>query len=104
MRLSRPLQRLVEVLDQIVGMFEPGGEADEAFADAELGTRFQREALMRGGGGMRDEALGVAQIVADDHKLERVLEAERRGLAALDLEATSVDPPRICFFTVAACG
>jgi hypothetical protein len=35
---------------------------------------------------MGDQALGVAKIVADAHELERVLEAERGGLAALDLE------------------
>ncbi len=35
---------------------------------------------------MGDQALGVAQIVADAHELERVLETERRRFAALDLE------------------
>ncbi len=41
---------------------------------------------MRRGRGMGDQALGVAEIVADAHQRERVLEAERRFLAALDLE------------------
>src|SRR5215471_21350504 len=75
-----------EVLDDVVGMLEAGREAQESVADAELGARLRGQALMRGGGGMRDQALGVAQIVADAHELERVLEAERRRFAALDLE------------------
>src|SRR5262249_4602385 len=41
---------------------------------------------MRRGCRMGDQALGVAEIVADAHELERVLEAERCGLAPLDLE------------------
>ena len=35
---------------------------------------------------MRDQALGVAEIIADADEPERVLETERRLLAALDLE------------------
>src|SRR5207247_1099 len=46
---SRLLQRRGEILDQIVGMFEAGGETDEAFADAEFGARLRRQPLMRGG-------------------------------------------------------
>ena len=38
----------------------------------------RRQPLMRRGGGMRDEALGVAEIVADLEDLERIHEAERR--------------------------
>ena len=35
---------------------------------------------------MRDEALGVAEVVRDLDEAQRVLEAEGAGLAALDLE------------------
>src|SRR5262249_37112675 len=41
---------------------------------------------MRRGCRMGDQALGVAEIVADANELERVLEAEGCGLAPLDLE------------------
>src|SRR5882724_362695 len=58
---SRLLQRGGEILDQVVGMFEAGGEADEALADAEFGARFWCEPLMRGGRRMRHQALGVAE-------------------------------------------
>src|SRR3954467_4097091 len=68
-------------------MLKPRREADEALADAERSAVLRLEALMRRGGRMRDEALGVAEIVRDLGKLELVEHAERRLLAALDLEA-----------------
>src|SRR6266446_2467819 len=60
---SRLLQRLLQILDQIVAVLEAGRESDKTFADAELGSRLRRQPLMRGGGRMGDEALGVAEIV-----------------------------------------
>src|ERR1700756_4179577 len=86
-RSSHLLQRLIEILDQIVGMLEPGGEADEAVADAEFGARLRLQPLMGGGRRMGDEALGIAEIVGDARELERIEAAERARLAALDLEA-----------------
>src|SRR5580692_8624224 len=83
---SHRRQRRHDVLDQVVGVLEAGGEAQEPVADAELVALRRREALVRGGGRVRDQALGVAEIVADAYQLERVLEAEGAGLAALDLE------------------
>src|SRR2546430_10794163 len=38
---SRLLQRRRKILDQIVGMLEPGRKANEAFADAELSARLR---------------------------------------------------------------
>src|SRR6478609_11788410 len=84
---SRLLQRRGQILDQIVRVLQPRREADEALADAERGAVLRLEALMRRGGRMRDEALGVAEIVRDLRQLEFVEHAERRLLAALDLEA-----------------
>src|SRR6185312_2013214 len=80
------LQRSVEILDYVIRMFESRGEADEAFADAEFGARLRREPLMRGRGGVRDQALGVAEIVGDPRELEPVETAEGARLAALHLE------------------
>src|ERR1700722_8187146 len=68
-------------------MFEAGGEGDEAVADPEFGARLRRKPLMRGGRRMRDEALGVAEIVGDARELQSVECAECACLAALDLEA-----------------
>src|ERR1700743_803258 len=68
-------------------MFEAGGEPNKALADPEFGARLRRQPLMRGGGWMGDEALGVAEIVRNPRQLQRVERAERRRLTALDLEA-----------------
>ena len=46
---SRRLQRGLQILDQIVAMFEAGREPDKAFADAEFGSRLRGQALMRRG-------------------------------------------------------
>src|SRR3954451_22129194 len=81
------LQRRGQILDQIIRMLQPRGEADEAFADAERGAVFRLQTLMRRGGGMRDQALGVAEIVGDLRKREFVEHPERTLLAALHLEA-----------------
>src|SRR6478735_11568611 len=86
-RKSRLLQRLLQVLDQIVAVLEARRESDKAFADAEFGPGLRCKALMRGGGRMGDQALGVAEIVRDTRDLHRVETTERRRLAALDLEA-----------------
>src|ERR1700752_2903896 len=84
---SHPLPPLLETLDQIIEVFEPARVADDPFADAEFGARFRRQALMRGGRGMRHQALGIAEIVGDARQLQCVKAAERAGLAALHLEA-----------------
>src|ERR1700676_1841485 len=52
---SRLLQRRVQILDQIVRMFEPGRESDKTFADPEFSARLGRQPLMRGGGRVGDE-------------------------------------------------
>src|SRR3981081_1181724 len=84
--ISRLLERRVQILDQVVVVFEPGREADQAFAYPEFGARLHRQPLMRGGGGMGDEAFGVAEVVGNQRKLQRVEKTERRRLAALDLK------------------
>src|SRR5438046_9404959 len=84
---SRLVQRLLQILDQIVTMFEAGRESDKTFADAEFGSSLRRQPLMRGGGGMGDEALGVAEIVRNPRDLQRVEATERRRLAACELDA-----------------
>src|SRR5262245_4971931 len=83
---SPRLQRREQILHHVVGVLQPAGEPQQAIADAELGARRRREALVRGGRGMRDQALGVAEIIADADEPERILDAKRRSLAALDLE------------------
>ena len=85
-------------------MFEADGNAHQAVADAELGALRRREPLVRGRRRMGDEALGVAEIVADADELERVLKRNAAFLPPVISKATSVDPPRICFCAILACG
>ena len=97
-------QRSKHILDDIVGVLEAAGEPHHAIADAELGARRRREPLVRRRRRMGDEALGVAEIVADANELERVLKAERGLLAALDLERNQGRAARICRCAISACG
>ena len=53
---------------------------------------------------MRDQALGVAEVVGDADQLQRIEEAEGRRLAALDLEGHDLRRPDICRVASAACG
>src|SRR5450755_2510267 len=75
---SRLLQRGLQILNQVVLVLEPGGKSDKTFADAEFGARLRRQPLVRGGGGMGDEALGVAEIVGNPRDLQPVEGTERR--------------------------
>src|SRR5438093_9041331 len=86
MARSRRLQRGEYILDQVVRMLEPAREPHQPITDAEVGARGRRKALVGRGCRVSDQALGVAEIVADAHELERVLEAKCGGLAAFDLE------------------
>src|SRR6516164_5922610 len=56
----RGAQCLRQVVDDVVGVFEPDGEAYHVLADAGGGERGGIELLMRGARGMDDERLGVA--------------------------------------------
>ena len=99
-----PAPARLQILDQIVAVLEAGREPDKALADAEFGARLRRQPLMRRGRRMGDEALGVAEIVRDPRQLQRVETTERAALPPLTSKPTSVDPARICFLTIAACG
>ena len=83
------IQRRQQILDHVVGVLEPGRKPHQPVADAELGALLRRQPLMRRRRRMRDQALGVAEIVGDADELERVEEAERACLAAFDLERAS---------------
>ena len=63
--LSARAKRLVEIGHQVAHILKPDREPHAVVEDAKLGARLRREPLMRGGGGMGDQALGVAEIVAD---------------------------------------
>ena len=63
------IQRRQQILDQVVGMLKPGGKPHQPIADAEFGALLGREPLMRGRRRVRDQALGVAEIVGDADQL-----------------------------------
>ena len=67
-------------------MFETDGDAHQPVSDAKFGALRRGKPLVRGRRRMGDEALGVAEIVADADELERVLEAKRRLFSPLDVE------------------
>ena len=64
----------------------PTGQPDRSIGDAEFGTIFRLQALMRRRRRMRHDALGIAEVVADLRKPERVQELERGGFAARNIE------------------
>src|SRR6185437_9647931 len=82
MTALRRLQRLIEIRDEVGGFLEADGQPHQPIIDAKRLPLFRPQPMMRGGGGMRDKALAVAQVVRDLDQLERVLEAEGTGLAA----------------------
>ncbi len=83
---SHRIERAEHVFHDIVGMFEPDRYAHQPVADAEFGALRRGQPLVRGRRRMGDEALGVAEIVADANEIERVLKAECAALAAFDIE------------------
>src|SRR4029078_9876214 len=84
--LTRGSKRLVKIGLQVAHVLEPDGKPDGVVENAELGASLWRQPLMRRRGRVRNEALGVAEIVADLEDRERVHEAERVLLIALHLE------------------
>src|SRR5580698_11298329 len=86
-RGSHRFQRGEYVFDDVVGMFETDGNTHEPVADPELGPLRRGQTLVGCCRRMGNEALGVAEIVADANELKCVLKAERRLLAARDLES-----------------
>src|SRR5687768_1889129 len=83
--LSGP-ERLRQILDQVLRILEPDRQPQHPVGDAEALPLLRREPLMRGGGGMGDEALRIAEIVRDVDELEAVQRAEGAFLSARQLE------------------
>jgi hypothetical protein len=54
------LQRVQQILDQVVGVLEAAGEPHHSVADAERGARLRRQPLVRGGRRVGDQPFGVA--------------------------------------------
>src|SRR6185369_1981494 len=79
-----------EVFDDIINVFQSAREPDHSIADTKLPTCSRSEPLMRGCCRVGDQALGVAEIVADLDELERIMEPEGAGLLTFDLECDQI--------------
>ena len=75
---ARAAERLVEILDEIVGILEADIKAQHALADAHLLARLGTHVGVGGAGWMAGERLGIADVVRDVDQLQPAL-ARRRG-------------------------
>src|SRR5689334_22947539 len=83
---SNQLQCGEDIVDDIVGMFEPAREAQQAVADTTLRPRCRGKSLVCCRSRMCDETLCVSQIVADTNQPQRVLKPKGGRLPAFHLE------------------
>ena len=80
------LDRLVEVGEDVANVFNADGKPHQLRRHARGRLLLSRELLMRGGGRMDHQRLGVADVGQQREKLERVDELLARIVAALDAE------------------
>src|SRR5579863_5280454 len=78
---SNRRERLIEIGNEVGRVLEANRQAHQAVVDAERGALLRLEAVMGGGGGVRDQALAVSEVVRDQDEPERILETERALLA-----------------------
>src|SRR6202007_2252955 len=86
-------QRPLDVIEQVGLRFEPGREAHQRVANAELGPRLGLKTRMRRRRRMGDEALRVAEVVRNVDEPQRVEKTEAARLVAGDVkrdEATAL--------------
>ena len=76
----------VQVFLYVFGVLQSHRQAHLAVGDAHAGAFFRLQALVRRGGGMGDQALGVAQVVGNVDQLQGVEEAEGALAPAFDVE------------------
>src|SRR5215472_13238799 len=88
--ISHRVKRAVEVLDEVAGVFETDGQTNQSLVDAQRLFILRGKFLMRGGRGMSDEALGVAEIVGNLDDAQRILEAERASFSARNNESDQI--------------
>src|SRR6187431_2154634 len=90
-----PLQRTVEVGDEVAHVLEADRHPDRAVGDAHRGTRLGFEPAVSGRGGVRRQRLGVAEVVRDVDQGQGVHQRERRWLATVDLEGDDGASPAV---------
>ncbi len=102
--LSQRREAAVEIVRQILDIFEPDRKAEHALADSELAPGLFGETLMRGRRGMRDEALASPRLfeILMIWKPFATLKAAAR--LPLTSKAMRFDPPDIWRWMMSACG
>src|SRR5260370_26817508 len=79
-------ERLHEVGDDVVDVLEADRDAHGAVVDPKLGALLGADAHVRRRGGMRDQALGIAEVVGDVDELQPVQPLARCPLARPAIE------------------
>ena len=83
---SDELEGVVKGADDVIDVLESDGEADEFGLESGLALILVGELGVGGGGGVDDEALGVADVGEEAEELDVVDESDTLGAAALDAE------------------
>src|SRR5450755_406511 len=85
-RLHR-MERLFEIRNQIVGVFDANRNPDQRIGDPDAVASFLGQAGMRGAGGMGNQSLGSAEAHRQFNDLQSIQQTERFGLSAVNREA-----------------
>jgi hypothetical protein len=80
------LKSVIESLDDIIGVFETDGKADEVLAEATGELSFFAELRVRGGSRVKDQALSVANVSEVREELNVVDHLDSGVVTALDTE------------------
>ena len=70
-------QRLVEIADEILGSLQPHRDSHHPVTEPDRGATLRTHRPVRGGGRMRDQRLGVAEVVGDVDDPQLVEHLER---------------------------
>src|SRR5207302_889214 len=82
----RRVQRLIEVVDEVINVFDADAEPDRFGSYSSLALFFGRHLSMRAGGRVARQGFGVAQIHEPHNQLKRVVELHGGRKAPLDSE------------------
>ena len=88
-RKSNAFQRLLDVVDQILGIFKTAGDSDKARGNASGSQLFIGHLTMGGGGGAEAAGACIRDMGFDGGKLERFHEAAGSFAAALELKGNN---------------
>src|SRR5271157_1645012 len=79
-------QRLIEILDQVLGVFDSHREAHQAVGDADGLPLFRRHGPVAGGSGVHNQRAGIAQAGSAEKNLHSIHDALATLVTSLDFE------------------